>query len=97
MLKTQPVNGHFHVEKVPIIDDWLTDIERPHDYTQLQQSQMDDELWYRRESNNHRGDEKQFRDLLSVTSIYQRKDKRYVEDSSLNTNEIYANKKLQTL
>jgi len=92
MLKTQPADGHFHVEKVPIIADWLTDIERPHDYTPLQQSQMDDELWYRRESSNHSGDEEQFRDILSVTSIYQLNDKRYVENSSLNTNEIYAHK-----
>jgi len=92
-LKTEPHDSYFHVEKVPIIADWLTDKERPHVYTPEQQAQLNGKLWYcsatiQKAKKLH--SKYQYRDPLSVIATYKLKDKRYVEDASLNTNQLYA-------
>lgn len=91
ILKTEPPESYFHVEKVPIIADWLTDKERPHNYTPKQQAQLEGSLWLRRQPTIDISKQPQFNDAVSANIIYQFKDKVYLD--KLNTNQIYASQK----
>lgn len=90
ILKTQPYMGHFFVEKVPIIADWLTEKEKPHVYTKQQQEQIEDRLNFKRKSSNPKVTLDQYQMPVDVSATYQLPDGRYIEELRLDTNGLYA-------
>jgi len=102
LLKTQPVmpdstiastdNNEFLVEKVPIIADWLTPTERPHTYTDEQQDRISEQLSYTRKSSTPVIGYDRYQMPIDVTATYQLQDGRYIEESILNTNELYTSR-----
>lgn len=92
LLKTEPRMGHFHVEKVPIISDWLTDTEAPHAYTPEQQAQIDEKPNFKRKSANPKVSYDRYLMAIDATGIYKTNDGRYQEETILNTNALYSAK-----
>lgn len=90
-LKTEPRLGHFYVEQVPVIDDWLTATEKPHVYTEEQQAWMDNKHAFKRRSANPLVNLKtQYSMPIDATGIFRTRDGRIVEEAILNTNYLYV-------
>ena len=87
ILKTEPPESFFHVEKVPIIADWLTPKERPHVYTPEQQAQLEGTLWLRRQPTVGY-DNIDNTNEIAADVIYKHNDTIY--EHTINTNQMYA-------
>jgi len=93
MLKTEPYLGHFSVEKVPVVAEWLTENEHPHAYTKEQQAQIDEKIHFKRKSANPNVSYAQYTMPIDATGIYKIVDGRYHEEAILNTNGLYSAQK----
>ena len=86
-LKTKPFITVFSVEKVIIIDDWLTDDEKYHVYTSEQKRELhDDDFFYKRQTGTPEKSLYEYKMPIDVSGIYQTDDGRFNEQIELNTN-----------
>jgi|TARA_B100000959_G_scaffold280605_1_gene342732 MoaA/NifB/PqqE/SkfB family radical SAM enzyme len=95
LLKTRPFVTIVHVEKVPIVDDWLTDNEKYHEYTPEQQKHLDNDLWFKRETSLPSKNKNEYKVPVDVTGVFKTANGRYEEQSELDTNAIAASGKNQ--
>jgi organic radical activating enzyme len=93
MLQVRPYMGHFFVEKVPVIDDWLTPDEKPHMYTAEQFEKINEKKFFERKSANPQVPLNEFYMPIETSGVFRTKDGRLAEETSLNTNNLYISQK----
>jgi organic radical activating enzyme len=95
LLKTRPFVTIVHVEKVPIIDDWLTENEKYHEYTPEQQKYLNEDLWFKRETSLPTKSKNHYKVPIDVTGVFKTANGQYEEQSELDTNAIAESRKNQ--